>query len=71
MPPIPTVNRRIANKVRFPTKAAMHPDPPASKMAKTKALLRPNLSLTRPIMKDPIKIFFKNHYKKVTFEEIF
>lgn len=57
IPPIPTVIRRIANKVRLLTNVAMAPDPPASKMATIKAFLRPYLSLTKPIMKDPKKIF--------------
>ena len=57
IPPIPTVIRRIANKVRLLTKVAMAPDPPASKMATIKAFLRPYLSLTKPIVKDPKTIF--------------
>ena len=57
IPPIPTVMRRIANKVRLLTKVAIHPDPPASKMATINAFLRPYLSLTNPIIKDPKKIF--------------
>ena len=42
----------------------MHPDPPASKMATINAFLRPYLSLTNPIIKDPKKIFVQKKVGK-------
>ena len=50
---MPTVIRRSANRVRSPTKACKHPDPPANKTAKIRANLRPNLSPINPRMKAP------------------
>ena len=56
---MPTVIRRSANRVRSPTKACKHPDPPANNTAKIRANLRPNLSPINPRMKAPENIVQK------------